>query len=62
MSSSSSEAGLHGHMDGLVWFMEIGSVLFVLAVFVFYFILKQRIKKRKAAIALESKEKKSPGE
>ena len=49
-------------MDGLVWFMEIGSVLFVLAVFVFYFILKQRIKKRKAAIALESKEKKSPGE
>jgi len=49
-------------MGGLVWFMEIGSILFVLAVFVFYFILKQRIKKRKAATALESKEKKASGE
>ena len=60
--SSSSEAGLHGHMDGLVWFMEIGSVLFVLAVFVFYFILKRQVKKRKAATTLESKEKKTAGE
>jgi phosphotransferase system glucose/maltose/N-acetylglucosamine-specific IIC component len=59
---ASSEGGLHGHMGGLVWFMEIGSVLFVLAVFVFYFLLKRSIKKKKSAISSEIKEKRPPGE
>ena len=58
---SSSEAGLQGHMGGLVWFMEIASVIFVLAVFVFYFMIKRSIKKKKAASASETKEKKSSG-
>ena len=47
--ASSSEAGMHGHMSGILWFMEIFSVVFVLAVFVFYFMLKRQIKKKKAA-------------
>ncbi|MEJ2652659.1 MAG: hypothetical protein P8173_12920 [Gammaproteobacteria bacterium] len=55
---AASEGGLHGHMGGLVWFMEIASVVFVLAVFVFYFMLKRSIKKKKAASAVETKEKK----
>lgn len=59
---SSSEAGLHGHMSGILWFMEIFSVAFVLAVFVFYFMLKRRIKKKKAAAGAEAGEKKAPGE
>jgi uncharacterized membrane protein len=59
---STSDPGLHGHMGGLVWFMEIFSVVFVLAVFVFYFILKRRIKKQKAATAAEIKEKKASGD
>ena len=40
---------MHGHMSGILWFMEIFSVVFVLAVFVFYFMLKRQIKKKKAA-------------
>ena len=59
---SSSEAGMHGHLGGIVWFMEVFSIVFVLAVFVFYFILKRRIKKRKAATAAEIKEKKASGD
>jgi len=60
---SSSEAGMHGgHMSGILWFMEIGSVVFVLAVFVFYFILKRRIKKKKITAAAQSEAKKAPGE
>ena len=47
--NSASQVGMNGHMSGIVWFMEIFSVIFVLAVFVFYFMLKQRIKKKKAA-------------
>ena len=45
---STTEAGVHGHMSGILWFMEIFSVVFVLAVFVFYFMLKRRINKKKA--------------
>jgi uncharacterized membrane protein len=47
--NSASQAGVQGHMSGILWFMELFSVVFVLAVFVFYFLLKQRIKKKKAA-------------
>lgn len=49
------EAGLHGHMSGLLVFMEIFSVVFVLAIFVFYFLLKRRIKKKKTEAALQRK-------
>ena len=56
---SSSEAGMHGHMSGILWFMEIFSVIFVLAVFVFYFMLKRRIKKKKAAAGSETAGKKA---
>jgi len=52
---TASEAGLHGHMSGLLVFMEIFSIVFVLAVFVFYFLLKHRIKKRKAGAAPQRK-------
>ena len=57
----SSGADLHGHMGGLVWFMEIGSVLFVLAVFVFYFILKLKLKKKKANSNAQMDGKKTSG-
>ena len=59
---SSSEAGMHGHMSGILWFMEIFSVVFVLAMFVFYFMLKRWIKKKKTAAVAQSKAKKAPGE
>jgi uncharacterized membrane protein len=59
---SSSEVGMHGHMSGILWFMEIGSVVFVLAVFVFYFMLKRRIKKKKTTVAAPSEDKKASGE
>jgi len=58
--ASSTEAGMQGHMSGILWFMEIFSVIFVLAVFVFYFMLKRRINKKKAAAAETAGKK--PGE
>jgi uncharacterized membrane protein len=60
--NSSSQAGVHGHMSGILWFMEIFSVVFVLAVFVFYFMLKRRINKKKAADGKEGREEKPRGE
>ena len=60
--NSSSQAGVHGHMSGILWFMEIFSVVFVLAVFVFYFMLKRRINKKKAAGAREGRMDKTRGE
>ena len=56
---SSTEAGMHGHMSGILWFMEIFSVVFVLAVFVFYFLLKRRINKKKTGVVTEAARKKS---
>ena len=53
---------MHGHMSGILWFMEIFSVVFVLAMFVFYFLLKRRIKKKKTAAMAQSKGEKAPGE
>jgi uncharacterized membrane protein len=58
----SSGAELHSHMGGLVWFMELFSVFFVLAVFVFYFMLKRRIKKKKIESVAEQEMKKIHGE
>ena len=57
--ASSTEAGMQGHMSGILWFMEIFSVIFVLAVFVFYFMLKRRINKKKAAAGAETAGKKA---
>ncbi len=52
---AASETGIHGHMSGLLVFMEILSVVSVLAIFIFYFLLKRRIKKKKAGAAPQRK-------
>jgi beta-lactamase regulating signal transducer with metallopeptidase domain len=53
---------MHAHMSGVLWAVEVLWVAGFLAVFVFYLILKRRIKKKKAAAEANAAVKKNPAE
>jgi uncharacterized membrane protein len=54
----SPESWIHAHAHGVLLAIEIMWVAGFLAIFVFYFMIKRRIKKKKAAAG----EKKEPAE
>jgi len=51
----SADDWMHAHMSSVLWMVEVFWVAGFLAVFVFYFMIKRRIKKKKAAIAEKNK-------
>ena len=52
---SASDDWFHAHAHGLLWAIEVMWVAGFLAIFVVYFVVKHRIKKKKAEAAMKKK-------
>jgi hypothetical protein len=48
-----SDNWIHAHAHGVLWAIEVMWVAGFLAIFVVYFVIKHRIKKKKAEAALK---------
>lgn len=51
----SPDGWMHAHMSSVLWMVEVLWVAGFLAVFVFYLMIKRRIKKKKTAAAEKNK-------